>query len=90
MTKIRIYYPSGCLSQLKKMGQILITCRNYMDCEPNIPFCSNNSLHDWLTPDISPYFNVCFVWAIFFVFCVWTVKAFEKVVYSVSASKNGL
>ena len=32
MTKIIIYYLIMCFLQLKKMGQILITPHNYMDC----------------------------------------------------------
>ena len=65
-----------------------------MDCELNrgytlATFCCSNSLHDRPTHDRAPSFNICSMWAPFFC-CPWTVKAFEKLVNSVSAAKNGL
>ena len=88
------YITSSCVSY-NKMVQILITRHNYMNCWPNrrykiAHFCCNNISHKCLTPDRTPYFNVCSVWASFLFCSVWTVKDFEKVADSVSAAKNGL
>ena len=81
------------VSMTIKIGQILITHRNYMNWQQNrrytiAPFCCNNIMHNWPTHDRASYFNVFSVWASFFVCCFCTVEAFERLENSVSTAKK--